>query len=139
MSCSFMCCCCCCSHFQHISASLFSHLHHRCKESVDFALRCAWLLSGCTAPNKSSKRLTRAQKLRDSILNGTLSSAGTQASAQSSSSVRSNTIFENHKRSSPTEVVMRSPHFNRKTFDERSSYRSKRNSHKRSKSDVPGT
>lgn len=57
--------------------AIHPYIISRCRESVDFSLTCAWLLSGYSATfSKASRRLTRAQKLRNLILNGDVHALG---------------------------------------------------------------
>uniref|UniRef100_H2Z9X0 Phosphatidylinositol 4-kinase beta n=1 Tax=Ciona savignyi TaxID=51511 RepID=H2Z9X0_CIOSA len=88
----------------------------RCRESVDFALNSAWLLGGYSSSfNKNSKRMTRAQKLRNLILNGELNSAQTKVLDKAPYSIRASPSFTEHH------------------------HRHTRKTHKRSKSDaMPG-
>ena len=95
----------------------------RCKESVDFSLTCAWLLTGYASSGKLSKRLTRAQKLRKLILTGDLG-----------------TSEEKARDRAPYALKSSSPNLSRLGSNTEESYaqRHKRKSHKRSKSDMSG-
>ncbi|XP_076811738.1 phosphatidylinositol 4-kinase beta-like isoform X2 [Clavelina lepadiformis] len=100
----------------------------RCRESVDFSLSCAWLLGGYAASfGKSSKRLTRAQKLRNLILSGDLSG---QSSKRGKDKAPYAVASLPPKTSSPNLCRVGSG------VDESYAHRHKRKTHKRSKSDV---
>ena len=100
-------------------------LFFRCKESVDFSLNCAWLLTGYSSSGKHSKRLTRAQKLRNLILSGDLGNSE-----------------EKTKERAPYALSLKSSSPNLSKFGNNSedtyAQRLKRKSHKRSKSDMSG-
>uniref|UniRef100_H2Z9W9 Phosphatidylinositol 4-kinase beta n=1 Tax=Ciona savignyi TaxID=51511 RepID=H2Z9W9_CIOSA len=104
-------------HMDHdMREAIHPYILARCRESVDFALNSAWLLGGYSSSfNKNSKRMTRAQKLRNLILNGELNSAQTKVLDKAPYSIRASPSFTEHH------------------------HRHTRKTHKRSKSDaMPG-
>ena len=99
--------------------------YFRCKDSVDFSLTCAWLLTGYASSGKHSKRLTRAQKLRNLILSGDL--------GNSEEKLRERAPYALSLKSSSPNLCKVSSN-GEETFN----LRHKRKSHKRSKSDMSG-
>uniref|UniRef100_F7BIS1 Phosphatidylinositol 4-kinase beta n=1 Tax=Ciona intestinalis TaxID=7719 RepID=F7BIS1_CIOIN len=101
-------------HMDHdMREAIHPYILYRCKESVDFSLNCAWLLGGYSSSfNKNSKRLTRAQKLRNLILTGELTNTPQRALDKAHYSIKASPSLNDH--------------YNRHA----------RKTHKRSKSDV---
>nr|CAB3264848.1 phosphatidylinositol 4-kinase beta-like [Phallusia mammillata] len=117
-------------HMDHdMREAIHPYIIKRCKESIDFSLNCAWLLGGYAySSNKLSKRMTRAQKLRNLILSGELHNPNAESDRKRDRA---------HYAVSATTNRTSSPSLSRTASAADEAYRHKRKlGHKRSKSDA---
>lgn len=107
--------------------TLLVSISFRCKDSIDFSMNCAWLLGSYSySMNKLSKRMSRAQKLRNLILSGELNNLD----SVDKSKRKDKAHYARNNAPSPSLCRTGS------AVDESYSHRHKRKGHKRSKSDA---